>query len=56
MVPLGRMDPVLLTMMIEPPSPSIMRFPTSAVRRKGPFRLTPITLSHSASVTSTNRS
>jgi hypothetical protein len=48
---LGRIDPVLLTITTEPPPAATMRSPTSAVRRKGPFRLTPTTLSHSSSVT-----
>ena len=37
---------------IEPPSPSNMRLPTSAVRRNGPLRLSPTVFSQSSSVTS----
>ena len=47
----GRMEPVVDTLMMDPPSPAAIRVPTSVVRRKGPLRLTPITLSHSSSVT-----
>ena len=48
----GRTAPVLETLMIEPPRPSAIRSPTSAASRNGPFRLTPITLSKSSSLTS----
>ena len=48
----GRMDPVLETLMIEPPPAATIRVPTSAVRRNGPFRLRPTTFSHMVSVTS----
>src|SRR3546814_9102980 len=37
------------TLMIEPPSPATMRWPTSAESRKGPLKLTPTTLSNSSS-------
>ncbi len=47
----GRREPVVDTLMMDPPLPAAMRVPTSVVRRKGPFRFTPITLSHSSSVT-----
>ena len=48
----GRREPVLETLMMDPPyGPAAMRVPTNAVRRNGPLRLTPITLSHSSSVT-----
>ena len=49
---MGRSAAVDDTLMIEPPSPSAMRVPTSAVRRKGPLRFTSSTLSYSASDTS----
>ena len=39
-------------MMIDPPAPSAMRMPTTEVRRNGPFRLTPMTLSKRSSLTS----
>src|SRR5258708_15243591 len=48
----GRIAAMLLTLMIDPPSPAAMRVPTLAIRRNGPLRLTPSTLSHSASLTS----
>ena len=48
----GRIEPVLDTLMTEPPSSATMRGPTRAVRRNGPFRLIPTTLSHIASATS----
>jgi len=48
----GRIDPVLDTLMTEPPPSATMRGATSAVSRKGPFRLRPTTLSHMASPTS----
>ena len=48
----GRMDPVLDTLMTDPPPVSTMRGPTSAVRRNGPLRLRPTTFSHMVSVTS----
>ena len=48
----GRMAPVLETLMIEPPPAATIRSPTSAARRNGPLRLTPITLSNRSSVTS----
>src|SRR5215470_2453992 len=50
----GRTAAMLLTLMIEPPAPAAIRVPTSAERRKGPFKLTLSTLSHSGSVTSTS--
>ena len=38
--------------MMDPPyGPAAIFVPTSAVRRNGPFRLTPNTLSHSSSLT-----
>ena len=52
----GRTAPVLLTLMIDPPSPASIRSPTSAASRNGPLRLTSTTLSKSASVTSLSRS
>ena len=48
----GRTAPVELTLMIDPPPASSIRSPTSAASRNGPFRLTPMTLSKSSSVTS----
>ena len=47
----GRLAAPLLMLMIDPPFPCAMRLPMSAVRRKGPFRFTPSTLSHSSSLT-----
>ena len=35
--------------MMEPPSPSYIRWPISAVSRNGPLKFTPITLSNSSS-------
>ena len=52
----GRTAPRLDTLMIDPPSPSLMRVPTSAHSRKGPFRFTACTESYIFSVTSTTRS
>ena len=48
----GRMAATLLTLMIEPPSPSAMRGAINVISRNGPLRLTPITLSKRSSVTS----
>ena len=42
--------------MIDPPSPSAIRVPRSAVSRNGPLRLTPMTLSNSSSLTSVTES
>jgi hypothetical protein len=55
MSPVGRTAPVLLTLMIEPPSLAAIRSPTKADSRNGPFRLTANTLSHSSSETSESR-
>ena len=49
--PLRTLAAPLLMLMIDPPFPCAMRLPMSAVRRKGPLRFTPSTLSHSSSVT-----
>jgi hypothetical protein len=55
MSPVGRTAPVLLTLMIEPPSLAAIRSPTKVDSRNGPFRLTANTLSHSSSETSESR-
>ena len=41
----GRSDPAVVTLMMEPPSPSAMRDPTSTLTRNGPRAFTVWTLS-----------
>ncbi len=51
----GCSAPMLLMLMIEPPSAACICSPTSAPRRNGPLRLTPMTLSKSSSPTALSR-
>lgn len=52
----GRSEPAVLTLMIEPRPAATMRSPTNADNRKGPFRLRLTTASNSFSVTSVSLS